>query len=52
MITTSRDKTRSHVTVIDGSTRRGAKCVTVYGLKPEQVIRLILRAVRGLKKAG
>lgn len=43
---------RTYVTAVEAPRKKGAKCVTVYGLSPVQVIKIIEDAVRKAKKAG
>ena len=49
---TSQESKRTYVTAIDAKTKRRAKCITVYGLTPRDVIRLIRDAINQLRKAG
>jgi len=44
---------RTYVTAVNASKKRAAKCVTVYGLTPKQVITLIRDAINAhQRKAG
>jgi len=45
--------TKTYVTAVDAHTKRGAKCVTVYGLTAPQILDILLRAVETKpRKAG
>lgn len=45
MATTTKTKKRTYVTAIDAPKKRRARHITVYGMTPAQVIRLIANAV-------
>jgi len=51
MSATSKDKSRAYVTVVNPRTRRGSKSVTVYGMTPAEVFRLIVQSVNDKRKA-
>lgn len=56
MAYTSRDNLknkRTYVTAVNGATKTGAQCITIYDLTPTQVIAILEREVRKLpRKAG
>lgn len=54
MATTSHDKKRTYVTAVDAKTKKGSRSVTIYGMSPIEVVRLIKNAIENevSRKAG